>query len=105
MKPEEINERFAKAAGIKLHSWITKGTDGKLYTHSSPDFCADPRLVLEVMDKNLGGRLFYAKLMYHGDNVEARDDDGYISRYYMTDKSGLLALKAAEYLETEGGKK
>lgn len=97
MKPEEINERFAKAAGIKQRSWITKGMDGKLYGHSSPDFCADPLLVLEVMmkDKRFIDRILYNRCAYIGMREFLES--------YITDKTGRLATWAAEYLETEGG--
>ena len=98
MTPEEINKRFAKAAGIKQHSWITKGMDGKLYTHSDPDFCANPLLVLEVMRprKDWEGFIFslWGERMTR---LEVYD--------ILLDKTGEFCLKAAEYLETEGGVK
>lgn len=48
--------------------------------------------VAEVMDKRPDGKLFYAKLMYSGNNVEAIDDDGYIDRDYITVKDKLLTV-------------
>ena len=98
--PEEINKRFAKAAGIKQRSWITKGMDGKLYTHSDPDFCANPLLVLEVMSKRDGWDGIFSYL----EGFEWWSTKEFVEMF-LFDKTGLLALKEAEYLETEGGKK
>jgi hypothetical protein len=109
MTPTEINKKFAELAGICWHEFYGESDSRYGYCrhclkHHSVldinfDYCADPRLVLEVFDKREDGKLFYAKLIYAGDNVEARDDDGYISRYYMTNKEGLLALAGIAYLE------
>jgi hypothetical protein len=93
---QEINKRFAELVGLPLCDFDKHPPFADL-----PNFCADPRLVLKVMNNHSKGKLFYAKLMYAGNSVEIIDDDGYISRYYMTDTAGKLALKAIEFMEKE----
>jgi hypothetical protein len=57
--------------------------------------------LLGMMEAHPKGKLFFAKLMYRGQNVEAIDDDGYISRHYITDTTGLLAQAAVEWLTAQ----
>lgn len=83
MNREQMCKEFAELNG---GDWQEEGSgkymDNPTYQH--------PEEVLEVMDKREDAKLFYAKLMYAGDNVEAIDDDGYIDRDYITEKDKLL---------------
>jgi hypothetical protein len=70
---------------------------------TNPDFTTDSGKIelLGMMEAHPKGKLFFAKLMYRGQNVEAIDDDGYISRHYITDTTGLLAQAAVEWLTAQ----
>ena len=116
-----LNRHFAKLCGIPWHSHVSQKmmddlnystcscgnsfpSVASLYSHikrKNPNFISDPRLVLREMDKHPKGKLFYAKLIYMGDDVEAIDDDGLISRHYLTDQTGMLVKAAIEFLEKE----
>jgi hypothetical protein len=74
-------EQFAKLNGVEWYCYYS-----------------DAKSILEVIDKRPDGKLFYAKLMYSGDNVEAIDDDGYIDRDYILNPDKLLdeAIKWCE---------
>lgn len=86
-------EKFCKLNGIKpIMGAYTAGA----YQYDYPDF--DAKSILEVMDKRPDGKLFYAHLMYSGDNVEAIDDDGYIDRDYIKNPDKLLEV-AVEWCE------
>jgi hypothetical protein len=94
MTSEEINKRFAKAAGIKpkLFYLFTDAPAVEFF----PPVCSNPLLVLEAMSKRDDWSKFNDKLpRYTQPFIEI----------YILDKTGRFALKAAEYLETEGGKK
>lgn len=73
-----------------------------MHQHSRPDF-SDAREVMKAMDAlpSDKGKLFFAKLIYRGDDVEAIDDDGYIERNYVIDTTGLLLKKAVAFLKEE----
>jgi len=64
--------------------------------HSNPDFAADPARLLREMERHPDGPLFFAKLIYRGNNVEAIDDDGLIPRKYII-KPGLLLKEVAKW--------
>lgn len=91
-------EIFCMLNGIHLHeNIIVPGSGGSVrYACSicgsldyNPTF-SDIRSICEVMDKRPDGKLFYAKLMYMGNNVEAIDDDGYIDRRHIHHPEELL---------------
>ena len=76
------------------------GLCGECYeAHNIPDYVADPRLVLREMEKREDGKLFFAKLIYAGNNVEAIDDDGLIDRDLILDTTGRLAQIALDWIK------
>jgi len=104
MTTDQINKRFAELAGIHYHTFPKakkyKDIFGNIcltnrgrkclcgvrynsrYKKPNPDYCADPRLVLEVMvEKGYWGKNW-------GVTIEG-----------MLDKTGILALKAIEWME------
>jgi hypothetical protein len=112
-----INKELAELLGLERHGEAIRWKDymptcscGKVFpresslewhiTHLTPDFTTDSGKIelLRLMEAHPKGKLFFAKLMYRGQNVEAIDDDGYISRHYITDTTGLLAQAAVEFL-------
>jgi hypothetical protein len=104
------NKRFAELCGIFWHEPKTQrninlGWKCSCGEHNcrfvNPDYISDPRLVLREMKKQpMDTRhLFYAKLIYRGNEVDAIDDDGTIPRLYMTDTTGLLLDKAIAFME------
>jgi hypothetical protein len=104
------NKRFAELCGVKWHEPTVHDNRrvGELCIcgryrcdEPNPDYISDPRLVLREMNKQpMDTRhLFYAKLIYQGNEVDATDDDGTIPRLYMTDTTGLLLDKALEFLK------
>jgi hypothetical protein len=126
MNAQDSNRRFAKAAGICRHmvrnySLIrdhrevspptcscrkTFFTDVSLEMHikrENPDFCADPRLVLEVMMKREDWLEFWESTGWNDAHFGEQELSIPIS--YILDTTGLLALKAISWLEkqTEGG--
>jgi hypothetical protein len=103
----DINRELAGLLGLCWHKW-EYGLDycirckTAIYT-PNPDFESDSGKIelLGMMEAHPKGKLFFAKLMYRGQNVEAIDDDGYISRHYITDTTGLLAQAAVEWLTAQ----
>jgi hypothetical protein len=102
MTTTEINKRLAELAGICWHKWdevsffvmgCTKcGLKGDPNKHPNPDFCADPRLVLEVMKtKCLFMNDLFRECVYHG-------MDWFLFTYIL-DTTGKLALAAIGFLE------
>lgn len=98
MNTDQINKRFAELAGIH----IDLDSDGQCscgqfhsLTNPIPDYCADPRRVLEVMMKredwmgDFGFEVF----------ISPTGDYGVISVDIILDKTGQLALKAIEWME------
>jgi len=57
---------------------------------TTPDYAADPRLVLREMAKREDFPLFMARLMYVDDNVEGIDWDHNIDIGYFIDSNGEL---------------
>jgi hypothetical protein len=93
MTATEINRKFAELAGIP----------SRFAPFTYPDFCADPRLVLEVMmrreDWQKFGKLY---LMFASFTTEDPLEENYnfaISTKEMMDTTGLLALKGIEWME------
>ena len=76
-------------------------TDGKFI--DGADFFSEKGRIalLKRMENHPNGKLFFAQLIYAGDNVEAIDDDGLIARSYITDDTGALARAALEFLEAK----
>ena len=114
MTPAEINREFAERAGVPWHEPVTyegcscgfsslKFLTAHIDTHPNPNFYRFPAEVLKVMEARPDGKLFFAKLMYQGDNVEAIDDDGYIARRYIT-TPGLLAKAALQWMRERRSK-
>lgn len=68
---------------------------------SNPDYAADPRMVIREMEKRKDGKLFFAKLIYAGDNVEAIDDDGLIDRDLILDTTGKLRGLAIGWMKEQ----
>jgi hypothetical protein len=124
---EIINKKFASLAGICWHelekypgatgSAIQRYRDSCIYPlykcvkcekegygsyFCHPNFCADPRLVLEVMKKTGMLDQFILSLL---DEYTSFEQIPHFLRYYILDTTGLLALKAIEWMEkqTEGG--
>jgi hypothetical protein len=117
----DANRRFAKLAGLPYFTiehidgeWVcgcgfkVLWEDGKmaiqhLRSHNSPDYAADPRLVLEVMLSRKDGPLFMARLMYGFEQpgVEAIDWDNNIDVDYILDTTGKLRDLAIEWMEKE----
>jgi hypothetical protein len=113
MNTEQINKRFAKLAGICWHKpskpEYCDGSLGgrcKIIRDDNPDFCGDPRLVLEVMMKREDwyyhvGRTKYGFLLslfkYHQEDVEGAVSS--MLKNYILDTTGLLAMKAVEFME------
>ena len=120
MTPEQINKRFAELAGIPWHKW-ERPQKGTLYGscacgrvinitkrewevhpfHRNPDFCADPRLVLEVMEKREDFNRWIAVL----NGLSLDEDncliDNAIPIDYILDKTGKLAMAAITFLEAK----
>jgi hypothetical protein len=113
MASQEIIKRFAELAGICWHE-ITDGMDhqsyegrvlylcscgeefhnGELHIEvSNPDFCADPRLVLEVMVK----REDWGEFLYESGYYKTRTE----LIKLILDTTGLLAIKAIEFMEAK----
>ena len=95
MTTEEINERFSELAGICWHEYDPEigcgvnrsfctdcNADPSCSNFKNPDYCADPRLVLEVM----------MKLEYWGENWG-------VTIGSMLDKTGKIALEAIKWIE------
>lgn len=109
MNKQEINRKFAELAGICWHEIVREPyvcscgayceTERTAYWHihnDNPDFCADPRLVLEVMMKREDWPEFMRSLQIV-DNPCL-----FLQKYtedYILDTTGLLALKAIEWME------
>lgn len=70
----------------------------------NPDLTSDDGKVklLRKMEKQKDGKLFFAKLIYRGNNVQAIDDDGYIPRKLITDQTGKLLNLAYKWLIKTG---
>ena len=87
MTPEQINRRFAELAGL-----IPYTSPSGVERNDYPDFCADPRLVLEVMMK----REDYQDFMYEC----FKGFDTLINQFteLILDKTGKLVLSAIAYL-------
>lgn len=103
----DANKRFAELAGLCWHDFIeSMQTDYGYCRHcrkhrqeveSNPDF-TDAREVIEVMENHPKGKLFFASLIYES-NYEAIDDDGYIPRELVRDRTGKLRDLAIEWME------
>lgn len=118
MTPEQINKRFAELAGVPWHEkasikpdispngavWVTlvvcscgdEVFDCQWADHrKNPDFCADPRLVLEVMMKRRDWKDFVWVVGIYKEQTNKI----YICYDYIRDTTGLLALAAIEWME------
>jgi hypothetical protein len=111
MTPQEINEKFARLAGICEHEHDKDTIEPQgwkypvnsfpcLQTHiaeSHPDFCADPRLVLREMSKKGDYLWFFSSItpIMHLRGMLNWVDD------YILDTTGKLALKASEWMEKD----
>jgi len=102
MTSQEINKRFAKLAGICWHeSNYPEGVTGyqfvclkckQLYNHN-PDFCADPREVLKVLeDKFMLSQFLYSF---------SWDSPYFFMQDYILDTTGKAALAAIEWMEKQ----
>jgi hypothetical protein len=112
MTPKEINRKFAKLARICCHEenigylpdygcicgfkdsrrWVLKK---HLLKNPNPDFCADPRLVLEVMMKREDWSEFLFVIVAA---LTCKEERCPLIRYIL-DTTGLLAVKAIEWME------
>ena len=105
----DINEMLCELLGIKWHEaisrdnrhgWLCKCGQYDCYRINPEFFSPAGRIhLLRRMENHPNGKLFFAQLVYAGDNVEAIDDDGLIPRSYITDDNGALARVALEFLE------
>lgn len=117
MTTQEINKRFAELTGICWHrqaedkEWFECHRCScrldiptiEFYQHcreANPDFCADPRLVLEVMMKRDGwlGLIEPDCIEYSNLGVLS---GAFVLAGFMTNTTGLLALKAIEWMELQ----
>ena len=98
MTPEQINKRFAERAGIKPKKfYYYPDAPGTEYY---PDFCADPRLVLEVMKKREDWIEFADRSMVIATIDPFTDACTYaIPIYKIQDKTGLFAREAISFME------
>ena len=111
MKHEEINRRFCELAGIRWHERRTDtpyscscGEDfsgaAHFYwhkdSHPNRDFCADPRLVLEVM-RNRDDWLDFIQSVYDENRPLWSGLLDYTD--LVMDKTGQLALKAIKWMQ------
>lgn len=108
MNKEQINKRFCELAGIHWHHYIEDDNfvlicscGHKTYFYenccANPDFCDDPRLVLEVMMKREDFTGFLNSL--DGRIGDWQDLLEWFIYNYMIDKTGQLALKAISWME------
>jgi hypothetical protein len=105
MTTDQINKKFAKLAGIpvcnvnyavgfcKTHGVLL--TESNKKDHIPKDFCADPRLVLEVMMKLEDVEVFLNDLV--GGYLVPLPE--MVLAKLMIDKTGKLALAGIAYLE------
>jgi hypothetical protein len=117
MTYQEISERFAELAGIPFHilfydyekrQWLCPCTIKPItfeetVNHYNLDFCDDPRLVLEVMMKREDWSEFISSVgIVHNGILPYDEHEGayfYIDFEFMINTTGLLALKAIEWME------
>ncbi len=102
MTSNEINNRFGELSEIKPEringlNMYSQEVDRLEY----PNFCRDPRLVLEVMMKRKDWPHFQMTLFKETAHGRIADC---IPIIYMKDTTGLLALKGIEWLEMQKGK-
>lgn len=110
MTPTEINKKCHEILGISWHERKREFPFRMCVCgvfdcqEDNADFFNDPVALLRELEKWKHGKLFFAQLMYRVENssmtqdacIEAGDDDGYISRKYIT-TPGLLARKLVEW--------
>ena len=110
MTTEQINRRFAELSEISWHELDDfkfgayfcscrhqSPTREMLASHIkklNPDYCADPRLVLEVMMKRKDSGSFISDLTWRYCNPA----HGFIENYLL-DKTGKLVLAAIKWME------
>jgi hypothetical protein len=112
MNTTEINKRFCKLAGLCWHEetgWkneeVFPSIDEQQYKvqykirYVNPDFCADPRLVREVLMKREDWYLLQRKLT--NDCPGGDDETEFFLKTYLLDTTGLLAIKAIEWLKEQ----
>lgn len=114
MKHEEINRRFCELAGIRWHERRTDtpyscscGEDfsgaAHFYwhkdSHPNPDFCADPRLVSDVMKGRKDYLAFLDSCLPPFTSSRAAVTAHWVDIFM--DKTGQLALKAIEWMEEQ----
>lgn len=71
------------------------GNKKQLFDHiveENPNFFKGEGIIelLKLMEARDDGKIFFANLIYLGENIEAIDDDGLISREYITENGKLL---------------
>lgn len=98
MTTQEISQKFAELTGCNVKEW-----NGKYYDEI--DFCADPRLVLEVMMKREDWHNFISLVGKY--SILSGDDPGepfdpWVRLDYILDTTGLLALKGIAWMERKG---
>jgi hypothetical protein len=105
----DANQRFAELAGICWHEPVATSDVEYSIIHigwrctcggisciaENPDYCADPRLVLEVMMKREDWPKF-APMVGRWDGSTA---EYFVRSDYLLDTTGLLAMKGIEWLE------
>ena len=104
MTTEQINRRFAELSEISWHEprAVPDGESircvcGEIHWKGypkNPDYCADPRLVLEVMMKRKDSGSFISDLTCRYCNPA----HGFIENYLL-DKTGKLVLAAIKWME------
>jgi hypothetical protein len=92
MNTTEINKRFCELAG--RHPFSYYGTDDKLI-NEYPDFCAHPKLVLEVMMK----REDWPEFRDANKEIFYTDLADYVRVDYILNRTGQLALLAISWIE------
>jgi hypothetical protein len=105
-EPEILHTTVKNISGIigtttGFGSWICKKCHRVINDCSNPDYCADPRLVIEAMMERPDFALWMAHLEYIGDNIEATDWDHTVDIDLIMDKTGKLALLAIEWMRKE----
>jgi hypothetical protein len=92
MTTTEINKKLAELLGVEPKT-IHFGTVFPHYLNVWPDFCTDPRLVLDELDRKGNLDQFVDSLWTMASRPYA------IPVLYIRNTTGLLAAKACEWLE------
>ena len=110
MTTTEINKRFAELVGLCWHELLVKhgaitgcscgeNRHTLYYAHQNPDYCADSRLVLEVMKGRKDYLAFLDSCLPPFTSSRAAVTAHWVDIFM--DKTAQLALKAIEWMEEQ----